>query len=1278
MKRMKLKTRQFRRRRWGIERLESRVVLDAESGTSAGADPLPAGEPFASAEELNHYLVDVAVRRYAGLFGTEASWWYPGYPTYLNDGPLILSANNAGGLEARSGDSFDGTNVQITGVDESDLTKTDGEFLYVASGNRVTIIDAREPSQLTIAAEIDLPNWTNDLYIAGDRLVVMSNQYQVMPFDRFGFAADILPFPYGGPQTLITVYDVTDRSAPALVSETKLDGNLITSRLIGEHVYLVASESLNLPHPQTHCVPVEADDEGKTIDANGSIVTDAISILPPIWPYPPSERCVYESQEEYVARVGDHLAEDVLPSFELHNGSGELVDSGLIASATDINRPTNPDPYSLTSIVVFDAAADVPGPVTAVTEIGDYASTVFVSPENIYLASQSWDQNGVSSTRILQYAITADGADVEAVARGEVPGAPLNQFAMDEHAGYLRIATTAWSPERSSALYVLQREGTDLNAVGAVEGLAPGEVIFAARFLGDQAFLVTFRQIDPLFTIDLSDPHDPQVVGELKIPGFSNYLHPVAEHLILGLGRSEDSAPQVSLFDVADFSDPQRIDQATLPAGGWTWSEAFHNHHAVSYFADAGVLVVPFDGGSICLAFGDSCAQRPGHFWVLGVEAGADDPLRVLGSIEQGGQPRRSLRIGENLFTVSSETIAVHPLRDPETKIDELYYGSIAHDDYVTADVDLGEQAHNVLINDHATDSLTIVELGAPTSGGEVAISEDGRSVLYTPPADNAAWSDSFSYTVEGGGRRGTATVYVQLARTTAQDKMSELSRQDLAARLEVDAASIRIFAARNATWNDSCLGISNPDLACAQVLTPGFQVTLTLQNHSFEYHTDEDQTVVLAQANLVLGDDRFEAATDSGERRLPVLENDQLESLHARIVSVSEARIGSVRIADDGRALIYLPGDDSSSNQVDEFSYEVEVVDGIRGRGHVNVGIKDQNSDGYLVRVRAEVLDANGQVVSNLQLGDAAVLNLYVEDLRPDATGVFAVYADVEFDPALAGELGEIDHGRLFVNHTSGAVEEGLLNEVGGVSLVTDEGDVLSADQPGEFLFASISFIAQHTGQLTFAFNPADLSPENDTLLLDLNEAVPAAQIDFVSATVDVGSPWRNHTDPRDATGDGVISPRDVLVLINYLNAAGTRRLDAELARTTFAAAPDEPLMQMDVNGDGYISPLDALIIINALRTPVAEGESAASVVEVDADSLTPASGLVVWTPHQSAVAEQPAASFRPHVIAEVARGLTIEIETAAVAIAEHVTEKPLKPREFDAFFAELEVESL
>jgi uncharacterized secreted protein with C-terminal beta-propeller domain len=171
---------------------------------------------------------------------------------------------------------------------------------------------------------------------------------------------------------------------------------------------------------------------------------------------------------------------------------------------------------------------------------------------------------------------------------------------MDEHEGHLRVATTEGWDRPTNNVFVMQSNEEKLEVVGSVTGITPGETIFAARFLGDQAFLVTFQFIDPLVSLDLSDPLNPVVVGELEIPGFSNYLHPLAGGYLLGLGRDADPAngwaqePQISLFNVQDLASPLLVDRQLIDGGSNAWTPAFFNHHAISFFEDVGLFAVPF------------------------------------------------------------------------------------------------------------------------------------------------------------------------------------------------------------------------------------------------------------------------------------------------------------------------------------------------------------------------------------------------------------------------------------------------------------------------------------------------------------------------------------------------------------------------------------------------------------------------------------------------------------------------------------------------------------
>lgn len=327
------------RRRLGIESLEARVVLDGQLGAEAvDAAVEPVGfEQFESSDELQQFLVDSAVDRWKDLFGTETNrWWH--YPIFYNHrleaiDSVVRIADNADGkpnLLTAAG-SFDGTNVQVSGIDEADIVKTDGEYLYIANGSRLTLVDARDPANLAIAAQIPLSNFSGELYVNGDRLMVLSHTYGVIPRISPLLATDSLIWegPHG-PRTSLAVYDIADRTAPSLLHETTVDGNLTASRRSDDFVYLVMSDQIRMPQLQFSCEstsPVINNGAGPELE---TLVVDSL-IAPPDWPDFPHETCIYETQETYLARVEDQLLELALPSFETTDSEGEVTASGVIS-----------------------------------------------------------------------------------------------------------------------------------------------------------------------------------------------------------------------------------------------------------------------------------------------------------------------------------------------------------------------------------------------------------------------------------------------------------------------------------------------------------------------------------------------------------------------------------------------------------------------------------------------------------------------------------------------------------------------------------------------------------------------------------------------------------------------------------------------------------------------------------------------------------------------------------------------------------------------------------
>jgi len=300
---------------------------------------------------------------------------------------------------------------------------------------------------------------------------------------------------------------------------------------------------------------------------------------------------------------------------------------------------------------------------------------VYMNHGALYVGTTEYQYNDSGSsndTRIDRFII--QGTNVAWQASGVVSGTLINQFAMDEQDGYLHVATHTteyhyvndiWGTRNDNGVYTLDTVGDTLDVTGSLTGLAPGEQLYAARFVGDKAYLVTFVQTDPLFAIDLSDPAAPVLLGELEIPGFSNYLQPVGDGLLLGIGQEREAGTpnthvHATLFDVSDGSNPTQITRQYLTENTqWSWSDAQFDHHALLYSAEDGLLVVPVYGSGYDAETGTYRYEQ-----LLKVMRVTPTGLEVLGDIHTDQSVFRTVRIGEVLYAVSDASVTAYSLSD--------------------------------------------------------------------------------------------------------------------------------------------------------------------------------------------------------------------------------------------------------------------------------------------------------------------------------------------------------------------------------------------------------------------------------------------------------------------------------------------------------------------------------------------------------------------------------------------------------------------------------------
>jgi inhibitor of cysteine peptidase len=454
-------------------------------------------------------------------------------------GPIRFWAeSDAGAALAPAANDYSTTNIQVAGVDEADIVKTDGKYIYLVSGNKTLIVRAYPPEQAQVLSEIELEGTITGIFVNGDRLVVFEEETPYYLYDdiRLGQAGETyMPSIayYVSPKTYIKVYDISDRENPRLQRELSADGQYVSSRMIGDYAYVV----INAP--------------------------------------------VYEQ-------------DDKLNLPKIYSGGNETE-----IPATDIYYSDVSDYYYMyTTIMAINTQNDDQEPTRETILLGA-SSNVYVSQNNIYLTFPVWGGNVGEFEKTSIHRIHIDGAEIEPIASGEVPGMVLNQFSMDEYDGYFRVATTTYQETSQNHVYILDM---DLNIVGSLTDLARGETIYSARFMGERSYLVTFKKTDPLFVIDLSDPSNPQVLGELKIPGYSNYLHPYDENHLIGIGKEAMDAEEgdfawyqgikIALFDVSDVNNPVEISTYVIGQRG-TDSPVLWDHKALLFDKSRNLLVIP-------------------------------------------------------------------------------------------------------------------------------------------------------------------------------------------------------------------------------------------------------------------------------------------------------------------------------------------------------------------------------------------------------------------------------------------------------------------------------------------------------------------------------------------------------------------------------------------------------------------------------------------------------------------------------------------------------------
>jgi beta propeller domain-containing protein len=540
-------------------------------GAGPGATPTAVANeltPFDDCAQLRSWYVESALPH------VTAWGWDTGGPIMV-DGVMPLAstprvaAPPAAAETGAVGNGATGTNLQEQDVDEPDLAKTDGDHVVVIRHGDLVVYDATG-EQADEIGRLDLP-WRlqiDELLLVGDRAVLFGSTTAMTPYiEPPGPIRRIQP--YGepttgrmitsGPHTTVTTVDLTDPAAPTVQRTETIQGDLVSAR---EH------------------------------DGTVRVVTTWLPSLDFAEPYPrlTSKQALAKNRD----LVRSTTAADWLPSTRVDGGSAQPL-----MSCADVRHPADPAGAGTISVVTMDP--DNPGARTG-TGVAADGDLTYSSADRLYVATAddgwTWTADQTRDTTTDIHAFDVAGDQTTYVASGEVPGRVKDQWSFSEDGGLLRVASTlgpSWAPKETKVTVLAERNGR-LDPIGSVGGIGPEDQIEAVRWFGDVAVVVTFRLVDPLYTLDLSDPRHPAVVGELKIPGFSAYLHPLGDDLLLGVGQDATRAgsmrgSQVSTFDLGDLAKPQRLDQVGL---GYTRSSAIESDsRAFSYLSADRLAFVP-------------------------------------------------------------------------------------------------------------------------------------------------------------------------------------------------------------------------------------------------------------------------------------------------------------------------------------------------------------------------------------------------------------------------------------------------------------------------------------------------------------------------------------------------------------------------------------------------------------------------------------------------------------------------------------------------------------
>ena len=679
---------------------------------------------FNSYSELAEYLKETPGNTLVDVFVGIPAVTYVGTPTLTvaaTSNPPVAGPTQGVREPGRGVEvSYSKTNVQVSGVDEADIIKTDGEYIYVARGNQVYVIKAYPPDQLKITSIIRIgenhslgeTNSTRDivvkrdinvrgLYVHGDKLIIIAEEYSYkilplpeevtipvqIPKERANNTSinittitatittppppapstpvPIIIPPIGFEKTITLVYSIDDRSNPKLVYNISLSGDYMTSRMIDNYLYVLTVMPTKIYDYRENKYNILVP------EINGeNISVDRIYYITNITPVNPTYTMILALDVDSGKYNGQAIIQDYTSHIYMSKNNLYIL----------VEKEFNYD-VMLRSIL-GKILSRLPGELAKkVEEI--LSNNTSISPFMLdELSEKLWQWfNSLPRDKKVEvirdvydviareyytietniYKLAVKDLELKLVAVGKVPGRILDQFAMDEYKDYFRVATTSMKPilvnithtpyidiefNPVNNVYILDE---NLEVVGKLEGIAPSEQVYSARFMGDILFLVTYRRVDPLFAINLSDPENPEIIGYVKIPGYSEYLHPYKNNMLIGIGieTDENGRPlglKISIFNITDLKDIKETSTIVLK-DDYITSPVLYDHHAFILNYEKNYILIP-----IYRAMGSGI-----YMITIDPDTGK---LAVKGYVPLS-YPERALYIGDYIYAIGYNKLIV-------------------------------------------------------------------------------------------------------------------------------------------------------------------------------------------------------------------------------------------------------------------------------------------------------------------------------------------------------------------------------------------------------------------------------------------------------------------------------------------------------------------------------------------------------------------------------------------------------------------------------------------